>query len=101
MRMTSVRLVAQESLTEASYGCTESKVEVIGMANWEAKFVKCPFYRNHGSNKIACEGLAKGNTINLVYENQADRSKYMHDHCYSIDGFHTCPIYQLLERQYE
>lgn len=71
------------------------------MSEWGSKFVKCPFYHTHGSNKIVCEGLAKGNTINLVYENQADRVNYMKDKCCSIERCRTCPIYQTIDGFYE
>lgn len=71
------------------------------MAVLQAKFVKCPFYRTNNTNKIVCEGLAKGNTINLVYESQADRAKYMKEVCYDILGCRDCPIYILLMKKYE
>lgn len=66
-----------------------------------AKFVKCPFYRNHDANRIVCEGLAEGNTINLVYESQADKKQYMNETCNSILGCRDCPIYILLDQKYE
>lgn len=66
-----------------------------------AKFVKCPFYRNHDANRIVCEGLCEGNTINLVYESQPDERLYMKEMCNSIFGHRDCPIYQLLDRLYE
>ena len=71
------------------------------MAVLQAKFVKCPFYRTNTTNKIVCEGLAKGNTINLVYESQVDRAKYMKEFCYDLLGCRDCPIYLLLDQLYE
>lgn len=69
--------------------------------HYGAKFVKCPFYRNHDSNRIVCEGLSERNTINLVYESQPEQKKYMKDRCNSIDGCRLCPIYGLLDRMWE
>lgn len=66
-----------------------------------AKFVKCPFYRNHDANRIVCEGLCEGNTINLVYESGADRRRYMKDVCNSILGCRDCPVYILLDGLYD
>jgi hypothetical protein len=66
-----------------------------------AKFVKCPFYRNHDANRIVCEGLAKGNTINLVYESQAEKSAYMKEVCDSLLGCRDCPIHIMLDQKYE
>ena len=68
---------------------------------YEAKFVKCPFYRNHDANRIVCEGLCDGNTINLVYESQVEKKKYMSNVCSSILDSRDCPIYILLEQKYE
>jgi hypothetical protein len=66
-----------------------------------AKFVKCPFYHRHDACKIVCEGLCKGNTINLVYEDEKDRRRYMNQKCNSIEGCQTCPIYDLLYYKWE
>lgn len=66
-----------------------------------AKFVKCPFYHLHETNRIVCEGLCDGNTINLVYESQKDRKEYMQSKCNSLEGCRTCLIYQLIDKLYE
>lgn len=66
-----------------------------------AKNVKCPFYHNHDANRIVCEGLYKGNTINLVFESQTDRRKHMYDVCNSIFGCRDCPIHMMLDQKYE
>lgn len=71
------------------------------MANWEAKFVKCPFYRTNDTNRIVCEGLEEGNTINLVYESQTDRKEYMKENCNDIEKCHSCPIHKLLDKLYD
>ena len=68
---------------------------------YEAKFVKCPFYRNHKSNRIICEGICEGNTINLAFEDDRDRKYYMNIKCNSIDGCRSCIIYQSLDKLYE
>lgn len=68
---------------------------------YAAKFVKCPFYSTNNQNKIVCEGLCEGNTINLVFESQPERKEYMKSRCYSIEGCRTCPIYQMLDKLYE
>jgi hypothetical protein len=45
--------------------------------------------------------LAERNTINLVYESQADRAKYMKEVCYDLLGCRDCPIYMMLNQKYE
>ena len=68
---------------------------------YQAKFVKCPYYRNHDSNRIVCEGLSRGNTINLVYESQAKRKQYMERVCNGILECRDCPIHMMLDQMYE
>lgn len=68
---------------------------------YEAKFVKCPYYRNHDANRIVCEGLAQGNTINLVFESQTEKKAYMKDVCYDILGCRDCPVHMMLDQKYE
>ena len=70
------------------------------MAEFEAKFVKCPFYHRCDSNRIVCEGLSQRNTINLVYELPEERLRYMQEKCYSIEGSRKCAIYGLLDRKW-
>ena len=70
------------------------------MSQWGAKFVKCAFYHNHDSNRIVCEGLFEGNTINLVFEDQTERGLYMKEKCNSIEKCRICPIHNLLDRKY-
>ena len=66
-----------------------------------AKFVKCPFYHRHDSNRIICEGLAKGNTINLVYESHIDRAEYLNAVCCDILACRDCPVHMMLMQKYE
>ena len=68
---------------------------------YDAEYVKCPFYRRHDNNRIVCEGLAKGNTINLCYESLHDRVKYMNTVCNDILACRDCPIHILLVQKYE
>jgi hypothetical protein len=71
------------------------------MTPWNARFVKCPFYRFDNENRIVCEGLAEKNTINLVYESQADKKDYMRRRCNSIEGCRFCLIYRMLDLMWE
>lgn len=68
---------------------------------YAAKFVKCPFYHRHDSNRIICEGLAKGNTINLVYESHIDRAKYLNEVCCDLLASRDCPVHMMLQQKYE
>jgi hypothetical protein len=66
-----------------------------------AKFVKCPFYRHHDSNRIVCEGLTKGNTLNLVYESHVDRAEYLKSVCCDLLASRDCPVHMMLMQKYE
>lgn len=66
-----------------------------------AKFVKCPFYRNHDANRIVCEGLCKRNTVNLVFESSSDKSNYMKEVCDDILGCRDCLIHIMLDMKYD
>ena len=68
---------------------------------YSAKFVKCPFYHRHDSNRIICEGLAKGNTINLVYESHNDRAEYLSKVCCDLLASRDCPVHMMLVQKYE
>lgn len=71
------------------------------MAQWGAKFVKCPYYHKHDSNKIVCEGLLDRNTIHLVYESPSDRKTHMTEYCNSIKWCRLCPIHSVLDLKHE
>ena len=68
---------------------------------YQAKFVKCPFYRNHDQNRIVCEGLCKGNTLNLVFQSSSEKASYMKDVCYDVLGCRDCLIHMMLDAKYE
>lgn len=70
------------------------------MSHHGAHFVKCPFYHSHDSNRIVCEGVSAGNTINLVYEKPRERSQWMSERCNNIVGCRGCPIHALLDKKY-
>ena len=71
------------------------------MANYCAKFVKCPFFHRYEDNKIVCEGLRERNTINLVFEIPEDRRQYMNSYCYGIFECRDCPVHLMLDSKYE
>lgn len=68
---------------------------------YQAKFVKCPFYRNHDQNRIVCEGLSEGNTLSLVFQSSREKSEYMKDVCYGLLTCRDCLIHIMLDTKYE
>lgn len=71
------------------------------MAHHGSKFVKCPFYHDHDDNRIKCEGVYKGNTIHLVFEDSNERGDFMRGHCNSISLCQSCIIHKMLYDKWE
>lgn len=70
------------------------------MAEFDSKYVVCPFYRGSDSNRIRCEGLTEKNTINLVFEDSNKQKDYKKEYCCDIDNYQNCMICCMLERKY-
>lgn len=71
------------------------------MAHRGSKFVKCPFYKNHDSNRIKCEGLSEGSSIHLVFEDSKERINHMRTRCNDIFLCGKCIIHQALYYKWE
>ena len=71
------------------------------MGHHGSKFVKCPFYKDHDNNRVKCEGISKGNTIHLVFEDSNERINYMHSHCNNIFICQSCIIHKALYEKWE
>ena len=70
------------------------------MIHYESKYVVCPFYRRHESNKICCEGIDETNTINLVFEDSKQLKEYGICFCNDIKCHKSCMLYQMLNQKY-
>ena len=68
----------------------------VNMARYEAKLVKCPFYKRNENNRIVCEGLDDDNKLHLVFSNPIAKSKYMQEHCYSLRACQYCLIHNVM-----
>lgn len=71
------------------------------MARYEAKLVKCPFYKRNDNNRIICEGLEDNNKLHLVFANSIEKSKYMQEHCYSLRACQHCLIHNVMHAKWE
>lgn len=71
------------------------------MAEYEAKYVVCPFYCRTLPNRICCEGVEKRNTINLVFEDTFGNMRYKEAYCNSLENYHKCRVCRMLEEKYE
>lgn len=71
----------------------------------DERYVSCPYYlvikEEHRKRMlIRCEGVSKGNTINLVFADEQKRGDYKRTFCYSIKGCRKCLIHQMLNGKY-
>lgn len=69
--------------------------------HYQSRYVVCPFYRRNEPNRICCEGVGKGNTINLVFESQPRMHNYIVKFCNDMGNYHNCLICQMLEGKEE
>jgi hypothetical protein len=68
------------------------------MANFQDKFVKCPFYLNKQSNQnvIRCEGVIEGTSLSLSF--QGSKKWYVKSLC--CKNYEHCRIYRMLLQKY-
>lgn len=70
------------------------------MADFDSKYVKCPYYRRSDPNRLCCEGLSERNTINLVFEDTKMESAYKQEYCCSLENYNNCMVCAMLNRKY-
>lgn len=78
------------------------------MRNYVSKEVVCPFYRqeelDHGQNratKIRCEGFCKACSFQISFGRREELINHKERHCNSFEGFPKCPLYPVINKQYE
>lgn len=69
-------------------------------AQWEDKFVKCPFYKKTNANTIVCEGVCGASATHLTFASKADKKEYMKGRCFDIHDAKKCPIHAAVESKY-
>ena len=72
------------------------------MADFDAKYAKCPYYIRTNGNRICCEGVnEEDNTINVVFEYPVKQNEYKEMYCNNIKGCRKCLVYGMLDRKWE
>lgn len=71
------------------------------MPNYSDKYVLCPFFREEDHAKIRCEGFAKGNSIQVSFENKELLKAHKRRYCYTIAKHRQCPLYPVINKKYE
>lgn len=70
------------------------------MAQFDSKYVVCPYYRNNDSNRVCCDGVTEGNTVNIVFGDSNKRKRYMECYCNRIDNYSNCRICSMLNKKW-
>lgn len=63
--------------------------------------IVCPFYAFDGDQKIHCEGFNDRTRIQLAFANSEARREHKKAFCKSMEGCKDCPLYTIINRQYE
>jgi hypothetical protein len=71
------------------------------MQHYSDKYVLCPFYSQEDNAKIRCEGFAKGNSIQVSFENKELLKAHKRRYCYCIAKHRQCPLYPVINKKYE
>lgn len=71
------------------------------MAQYDAKKVACPYFCRFNGNRICCEGVGRGNTVNVVFESSRRMREYKERYCYDVKGCHDCMIYRMLDEKWK
>lgn len=61
--------------------------------------IKCPFFRNHERQVIACEGITDRCIVRLVFDTRDDRDTQERIFCSA--AFEKCEIYRAVSEQYD
>lgn len=62
-------------------------------------YVKCPYYRKDDRQRIVCEGLGAGNSIQMVFDNQSYMKSYEKAYCKRC--WKDCCIAQMLNKKWD
>lgn len=71
------------------------------MKHYCDKYILCPFYKQEDGVRLFCEGIGKGNSIQLSFENKELLKAHKRRYCYTIAKHMQCPLYPAIYRQYE
>jgi hypothetical protein len=63
--------------------------------------IVCPFYHAEMGLKLRCEGFCEAVTIQLSFLGKEQMQIHKHQHCMNIRGYRRCPIYPVINKQYE
>lgn len=71
------------------------------MQHYVAKEVVCPFYHQEDSTRIRCEGFCSTTSLQTSFKFREQLISHKARHCNDIKGYMKCPLYGVINKQYE
>ena len=56
--------------------------------------IKCPFFRQHSSRQIHCEGMMEGCSNALIFREESKKAFFLHTYCEC--NFDKCEHYRIM-----
>ena len=63
--------------------------------------VVCPFYHAQDGLKIKCEGFCSTCTLQLTFARKECLKLHQYSYCMDMKGYKRCPLYGIINKQYE
>ena len=63
--------------------------------------VVCPFYHAEEGLRIKCEGYCSTNTLQICFTSKEYYKSHKFTHCMNMKGYRQCPLYGVINKQYE
>ena len=73
----------------------------MSMKAYQSKYVVCPFYHQEKWSQIQCEGFCKTCSLQITFASKAELQFHKEIHCESFVGYPKCPIFPVINKQYE
>lgn len=71
------------------------------MQKYISKEVVCPFYKHEESRMLRCEGFCPSCTLQITFEKRDRLQLHKNVYCNRFKGYPHCPIYPVINKQYE
>ena len=68
------------------------------MKHCVSKLAKCPYYHQHESLRIFCEGVEDGTSLQLAFDSSAHQQCYRKRLCHTMH-WSACPVAEMLNKK--
>lgn len=71
------------------------------MKAYQSKYVVCPFYHQEKVLQIQCEGFCNTCSLQITFDSKEELLFHREIHCESFAGYPKCPLFPIINKQYE